>query len=125
MASVFDQTAEPVPVGSLLRKEAGMLEAEGFQIEGERGGAAEGIADGPLLRKIPEFPFSSALFTPVVMTVRLLPAGQCARCIPDDLGIRAYQLVRAPAFQLFSFGSIQYFIISPVVGDPHKILLFS
>ncbi len=32
----MDQTGEPVPVHSLLREQAGMLEAEGLQMEGQR-----------------------------------------------------------------------------------------
>ena len=91
---VFDLFREPVPVGSLLRKESGMLKAEGFQIKSKTF-----VLNGPLLRQIEEFPFSAAFFAPVVVTVPVLPAGVGLGGVPDDLGVRTDQEIISPPFR--------------------------
>ena len=64
-----DSGSEPVPVCSLLRKQAGVFKTEGLQIKCE-----PFVANGPLLRKMEEFPLASALAAAVIVAVHFLPA---------------------------------------------------
>ncbi len=82
--------------------------------------AGQRIGDRPLVRQMKKFPFAAALCAAVVMTVFLFPAGVFVGRVPDDLGIRPYKEIVSPAFQLFAAGGVEYFIISPVVCNPHK-----
>ena len=106
--------SKPVPVRGLLRKQAGMLEAEGLQVEGQFS-----VADGPLLGQIEEFPLASTTVASVIMAVHPLPSLVPLRRIPDNLGIRPDKQILAPALQLFTFGAVYYFIIFPAVSYPH------
>ena len=55
----------------------------------------------------------------MIMAVFLFPAGIFAGGIPDDLRIGTHEKIISPAFQLFSAGCIQHFIIFPLICDPH------
>ena len=55
----------------------------------------------------------------MIMAVFLFPAGIFAGGIPDDLRIGTHEKIISPAFQLFSAGGIQHFIIFPLICDPH------
>ena len=111
---IADLVTKPVPVDCLLRKQSGMLEAEWFQVEGEMF-----IMEIPLLRKIKKLPFAAALFAAVIMCVHVFPAPAYLWGIPDNLRIRTDQGVFAPALQLFTTGSINYFVFFPVICNPH------
>ena len=111
-----DLLGEPVPVGGLLGKEAGVLEAERLQVEGQ--GAVTNL---PLLRQAEKLPLSAALFAPVLVSVHVLPPAGILRGVPDDLGIRADEDVAAPSFQLLSFRTVYDFIIFPIICNPHSI----
>ena len=100
-AGISDFFREPVPVSGLLREKAGVLEAEGLELEGELL-----VVDAPLLWKVKKFPLSATLLAAVIMAVRMLPAVLLSWCIPDDLRVRAHEQVIAPALQLFSAGGI-------------------
>ena len=60
----------------------------------------------------------------MIMAVFLFPAGIFAGGIPDDLRIGTHEKIISPAFQLFSAGGIQHFIIFPLICDPHIFLSF-
>ena len=94
--SALNDGAEPVPVDCLLGEEAGVLETEGLEPEGE-----VSVADRPLLGKVHEFPLPAAFAAAVVMGVRLIPDLSPGR-LPNDLRIRTDQLIASPQFQLFS-----------------------
>ena len=79
------------------------------------------ILDAPLLRKVKKFPFAAALFAAVIMTVHLPPAFVFLWGIPDYLRIRPDQKIAVPALQLFSFAAIEYFIICPIICNPHNL----
>ena len=92
----MNQSAEPIPIGSLLREQSGVLEAEGLQVKGKlrigsQGKAGICIGDGPFVGQIKELPFTAAFCASVIMAVFLFPAGMVMGSIPDDLGIRAHQ----------------------------------
>lgn len=63
-----DQRGKPVPVDGLFREKACVLEAEGFEAEGEAA-----VPDAPVVREIKEFPFTAAFFTAVVVGVGFSP----------------------------------------------------
>ena len=75
--------------------------------------------DAPFLGQIEKFPFAAALGAAMIMADLLFPAGIFAGGIPDDLRIGTHEKIISPAFQLFSAGGIQHFIIFPLICDPH------
>lgn len=79
------------------------------------------VVNAPLLRKVEEFPFSAALFAAVIVAIRMLPSAVIFWGIPDDLRVRTYQKIVAPALQLFAAGGINHFIIFPFICYPHMI----
>ena len=114
-SGIADLITEPVPVRCLFREETGMFKAEWFQVE-----CQFFVMDLPLLWKIEEFPFATAFFAAVVVTVHMLPVFFLFRGIPDDLRVRAYQCVITPAFQLFAATAVDDFIIFPFICNPHN-----
>ena len=113
---ITDLVPKPVPVGSLFREKAGVLEAEWLQMEGQLL-----IMNVPLLRQIKKFPFSTASGASVIVCIRPFPAFVCAWGVPDHLRIRTDQKVVPPFFQLFPTGSVYYLIFFPVICNPHEI----
>ncbi len=105
---------KPVPVYRLFGKKSGMLEAERLQSESKLS-----VTDAPFLRQIKKLPFPAAFGAAVIVSVFLFPVFVSPWHIPYDLRVRAHQIKIAPAFQFFSFGTVYYFIILPVVCDPH------
>ena len=87
---------------------------DGVRIEGQ-----VLVVDGPLLRKVKEFPFSAAFLASVIVTVHFLPAFMISGGVPDDLGIGTNQEIIPPAFQFLASGGIYYFIIFPIICNPH------
>ena len=77
----------------------------------------------PLLWETEELPFTAALFAAVIMPVHLFPTAVLLRRIPDDLRIRTDQQIITPALQLFAFGSVQHFVVFPVVSNPHTVYI--
>ena len=114
-SGLSDFFGKPVPVNRLFREKPGMLKAKGLQLKGQ--GA---VTDAPLLGQIEKFPFAAALFAPVVMSVSFAPADFRFRCVPDDLGIGAYQNIASPALKLLSGGTVYYLIILPMLCNPHR-----
>ena len=109
-----DQVSAPVPVRCLLGKKPGVLEAERFQIE-----CKTFISDLPGFGQIEEIPAPSALFAPVIMSVRRFPFFPAGRRLPDDLRVWADENIVSPALELFAIPCIKYVIVFPVVGNPH------
>ena len=72
-----------------------MLKTERLEIKSKRT-----VMDLPLLRKLKKFPFTTAFFAAMVVTVHIFPATVGLRGVPDDLGIRTDEKIFAPAFQL-------------------------
>ena len=103
-----------VPVYSLLREKTGMLETEGFQMKSEIF-----VMKIPLLWEVKEFPFSAAFGAAVVVCIHFVPSRLCLWGIPDNLRIRTNQEIFAPSLQLFSAGSIDYFVFFPAICYPH------
>ena len=79
--------------------------------------------DLPLLWQIKKLPVTATLTAAVIVAVTFLPAAVCFRRIPDDLRIRTDQQIITPAFQLFAFGSVQHFVVFPVVSNPHTVYI--
>ena len=90
-----------------------MLEAEGLEPESQAA-----VMDAPVIGQIEKLPFSAALFAAVIMGVGLFPFFSPGG-VPDDLRIRTDQPVLSPPLELFSPGSIDYFVIFPCVSNPH------
>ena len=90
-----------------------MLEAEGLEPESQAA-----VMDAPVIGQIEKLPFSAALFAAVIMGVGPAPRS-VPGSVPDDLGIRTDQAVLAPALKFFSLRCINYFIVFPLVGNPH------
>ena len=92
-----------------------MLETEGLQVKGE-----PFVGDGPLIGKVKKFPLSASLAAAVIVAVGMAPSPVLFRSIPDDLGVGAHQQVVSPALQFFALGTVNYFIIFPLVCKPHS-----
>ena len=77
----------------------------------------------PFIRQMEKFPFAAALGISVVVPVFLFPAAGGVWCVPDDLRVGAYQYIISPALELLAAGGVQYFIIFPMICNPHKCLI--
>ena len=82
------------------------------------------VINCPFFRKIEEFPISAALRASVIMSVQLLPFSYLFWSVPKNLRIRSEKYIICPALKLFSFRSIQYFIIFPIICDEHNKILY-
>ena len=108
---------DEIPVGRLLRENAGMLEIHGFDVKGQV----------VLIANLP--PLGQGIFRPVaaagigadIAGIVLLPLGSPAGGIPDYLGIRTHQDMTAPAFQPFAAGGIEHLIVLPFIGNPQHV----
>lgn len=78
----------------------------------------------PLFWQIEKFPFAPSFVAAVVMGVPVFPAFVFFGGVPDDLGVRPYQEVAAPAFQFFPIRTVYYFIFFPMICNPHKMYPF-
>ena len=76
----------------------------------------------PLLWKVKEFPFSSALRTSVVMGVHPFPARFFFRCVPYNLWVWTDKGIITPFFQLFSIRCIYNLIFFPIARYEHNNL---
>ena len=103
-----------------------MLKAEGLQVKGELLSGWKGVSNLPLLRQIKELPLTTAFGTAMIMSIHLSPTLMFLRRIPDDLRIRAHQEIASPAFQLLTCGTVNDFVIFPVICYEHifKTFLF-
>ena len=106
--------ADTGPVGRLLGKDAGVLEAHGLDVEHK-----VLIADGPMLRQIPDLPAAAAGLAPVVDGVCLGPEG-AAGLFPDGLRIGSHQDLLPPALQPLTAAAVQQRIVLPMFRSPHK-----
>ena len=113
-ACITDLVTKPIPVDSLLWEKSGVFETERFQMESKIF-----VMEIPLLREVKEFPFTAAFFASVVVGVHVFPSTAYLRSVPDNLRIRTDQSIFTPAFQLFSTGSVNYFVFFPVICNPH------
>ena len=111
---------DKVPVGSLLRKHARMLEIHGFYLERQ----VILIADKPLFRQVVIRPPAAGRRADIPGII-VLPAGVCVGGSPDHLGVRADQQVFAPPLQPFPFRGVQHFKIFPQIRDPNHIFSIS
>ena len=109
---------DEIPVYSLLREYAGVLEIHRLDQEGQ-----VAIMDWPTLRKAVVRPTASAGIGPRISRVVALPVRVTLWRIPDHLWIRTHQVIASPSFQLLAFGSIQNFKVFPLIGNPHLFLL--
>ena len=107
----------PVPVRSLLRKKAGVLEVHGLDVEAELP-----IADLPGRWQTSLVPAAAAGFAAAIAGVPVVPVGVAARRLPDGLGVGADEIIVSPALQLLPPGAVQHFKIFPLIGDPHSSL---
>ena len=58
---------------------------------------------------------SAAFGTAVIMSIHFSPTLMFLRCVPDDLRIRTHQEIASPAFQLLTRGTVNDFVIFPVI----------
>ena len=79
---IFYETAHPVPVYGLLRKEACVLKTERFQVENQIP-----IGDLPGFGQIKKVPAAPAFGAAVIMSVRMFPAAGGLFCLPDDTSV--------------------------------------
>ena len=93
-----------------------------FKRKGRKLEAQVPVGDLPFLGKVEEFPFSAAFGTSVVVAVKLLPLLKQLLCLPYNLGIRTKEIELPPPFQLLSTAGIYYFVISPIICNPHILL---
>ena len=103
-----------VPVGGLLRKEAGVLEVHGLDLKRQ-----VLVADRPALRQLSLVPVAAAGGGAGIPGVGGLPAPVAALCVPDGLGVGAHQYLPVPALQLFAAAAVQQLVILPILCDPH------
>ena len=118
--ALADELREPVPVGRLLREEAGVFKGEGLDAKGQLPGSGELIGDLPFLRQVKELPFAAAPSGAVIVGVEPVPVRIPAGCVPDNLRVRAKQGVAAPALQLLPPGAVVYFVVFPAICQPHR-----
>ena len=78
---------DKVPVGSLLREDAGMLEVHGLDVKGQ----VVLIFDLPALRQIVIRPAAAAGIAADITGIIPLPLTGGMGCIPNYLGIRTHQ----------------------------------
>ena len=107
--------AKPVPVYGLFREKSCVLEAKGFQMEGQIL-----VMEIPLLGQIKKFPLAAALGAAVIMCIHLAPSRLCLGGIPDYLRVRTHKEIVSPSLQLLAAGSINYFIFFPAICNPHN-----
>ena len=110
-----DLVAKPVPVYGLFREKSCVLEAKGFQMEGQIL-----VMEIPLLGQIKKFPLAAALGAAVIMCIHLAPSRLCLGGIPDYLRVRTHKEIVSPSLQLLTTGSINYFIFFPAICNPHN-----
>ena len=114
-AGLPDLLLGPVPVGGLLRKQAGVLEVHGLDIKGEAA-----VGDGPPLRHRLVLPLSPAAGGAGIPARVALPAPVGPGGVPNGLGIRPDQKLVPPALQFLPAGAVDQFIVLPLVGKPHR-----
>ena len=105
---------DKVPVGSLLREHAGVLEVHGLHVEGQ----VVPVANLPPLGQLMVRPVSAAGIGADIAGIVLFPLGGGMGRAPDDLGIRANQNVFSPALQALAVRGIQHLIILPLIRNP-------
>ena len=105
-----------VPVCSLFREQTGMLKVHGLDIKGQIL-----IINSPALGQLALIPCTTAGVATAVRRVASLPFGVSAGSAPNCLRVGTYQMILSPTFQLFAVRAVQYFKISPVICNPHKV----
>ena len=113
---------DKIPVGSLLREYAGMLEIHGLDVKGQ----IILILDLPPLRQRMVRPVSAAGIGADIAGVIALPLRSGMGGVPNHLGIGTHQNIFSPPLQALPAGSIQNLIVFPFIGNPkHRPLSFS
>ncbi len=110
-----DALRDKVPVGRLLGKDAGVLKAHRFDVEG-----LFTPRHAPAFGQRADAPASAARVRTVVYGVGLCPQRRGA-FVPDGLRIRPRKGVISPALQPLSAAAVKQPIIVPVRRNPHAI----
>ena len=111
-----DLPSHKVPVYRLLRKQSRMFKSGRANLKGQ-----PPVSDFPFfLNQGSILPAAAARIGADISGIRLFPGRVRFGSIPDNLRVRSDQQHISPPFQLFPFGSIDDFIVFPLVGNSHN-----